>query len=67
MSHHRRTAASAHWTCHLCRLSAAPVVGVTAADETALLAAVHDRLHHGGARTAQLLTDELPTILAAAS
>lgn len=68
MSHHLRTATSAHWSCDVCQLSTAPVVGLSAADETAMLASVHDRIHHGGSRTARLLlADALPTILPVAS
>jgi hypothetical protein len=49
------TVTSAHWACHLCHLSASPVTGPTATEEATLLASVHDRVHHAGARTAQLL------------
>lgn len=68
MSHHLRTAASAHWACPACQLSTPPLIGVSAVEEITLLATVHDRVHHGGARTAHLvLAEDLPTILPAAS
>jgi len=79
MSHHRNhqpaitgtpstTAPAAHWTCSRCRLDAMPLHGPSAAAETALLAGIHDRVHHGGARTAELLlTDGLPILYSAAS
>lgn len=54
MSRHRRTTSSAHWSCAVCLLATEPASGPLAADETAHLAAVHDRLHHGGARTARV-------------
>ena len=54
MSRHRYVA-SAHWSCPVCLLSTEPAFGPSAAQETAHLAAVHDRLHHGGGRTAQVL------------
>jgi hypothetical protein len=68
MSHHRRTTSSAHWTCSVCDLTGVPAVGPSAEQESALLAGIHDRLHHRGSRTALLLVDDdLPTLLAAAS
>jgi NADPH-dependent ferric siderophore reductase len=68
MSLHRRTTSSAHWTCTVCDLTGLPAVGASAEQETALLAGIHDRLHHRGSRTAHVLVDDdLPTLLAAAS
>jgi hypothetical protein len=69
MTHHRATdlfsaqvvstrVFSAQWTCAICRLDALPTQGPDAVAETELLASVHDRVHHGGARTAQILPGE---------
>jgi hypothetical protein len=59
MSRHR-FAPSARWSCPICLLSTEPAFGRSAEQETALLADVHDRLHHGGSRTAQVLLGDLP-------
>jgi hypothetical protein len=68
MSQYRRSAPSAHWTCTICRLTGVSAVGPSAEQETALLAGIHDRLHHGGSRTAHLHVDgALPALLATAS
>lgn len=67
MSRHRRVTSLVCWTCPVCGLATEPACGPSAAAETAQLAAVHDRIHHGGARTAELCFVEGPPAWAAAS
>jgi hypothetical protein len=67
MSRHRRVALLVCWSCPLCGLATDPACGPSAADETAHLATVHDLVHHGGARTAQLCFVEGPAAWAVAS
>jgi len=52
---------TARWHCLGCGLATEPIRGVHAAREAALLAAVHDQVHHRGALSARVvITDDVP-------
>jgi hypothetical protein len=55
---------SARWHCLSCGLSTAPTRGTAAAREIALLAGIHDQVHHRGALTARVVVSDADQLTA---